>query len=201
MNRLVLTGFEPFDGFSVNPSEEIAKTLNGHRIGKYDIFGVVLPLDYRNALDILDKALEKCKPSLVLCCGQANRATITIERIAVNAVNIDRSDNYGNIPETDVIDSEGPAAYFTNIEPMPLVKALRSQGIPAYVSYHAGAYGCNWLIYNVMQRIEKTKLDAKATFIHLPPLPSQALQKDLQSLATMPLDMQLQALEIIIRSL
>jgi pyroglutamyl-peptidase len=201
MKNLLLTGFEPFDGFTVNPSGEIAKKLNDNKIRDFNIIGVVLPLDYANALSILDTALEKHKPSVILCCGQANRATITIERLAVNAISTDRPDNYGNIPETDVIDADGPTAYFANIPPLPLVKAIREQGIPAYVSYHAGAYGCNWLLYNVMPRIEKGVIDAKATFVHLPPLPSQALQKDLQTLATMPLEMQVKALETIVRCL
>jgi pyroglutamyl-peptidase len=201
MKNLLLTGFESFDGFTVNPSGEIAKKLDDHEIQNYHIIGVVLPLDYRNALSALDTSLEKYRPSVILCCGQANRATITIERLAVNAINTDRPDNYGNIPETDIIDIDGPAAYFVNIPPLPLVKAIREQGIPAYVSYHAGAYGCNWLLYNVMQRIEKGVIDAKATFVHLPPLPSQALQKNLQTLATMPLETQLKALETIVRCL
>jgi pyroglutamyl-peptidase len=196
-----VTGFEPFDGFSVNPSEEIAKSFNGHRIGRYNVVGMVLPLDYHNALAHLDTALQKDKPCVVLCCGQANRAAISVERLAVNILSTSKPDNYGNTPESDIIDPEGPAAYFANIDPFPLVHALLESGIPAHVSYHAGAYGCNWLLYNVMHRIEKGIIDAKATFIHLPPLPAQAVQKDAIALATMPLDLQQKALEIIISSL
>lgn len=198
MKKLLLTGFEPFDGFSVNPSEELAKCLDGHVIGKFEVVGLVLPLDYKNALGILDKVLEEHKPGVILCCGQANRATITIERIAVNVLNTDRSDNYGNVPETDIIDRNGPAAYFANIEPGPLVQALKRQEIPAHISYHAGTYGCNWLMYNVMRQIEMKRMDAIATFIHVPPLPSQAIRKNMPSLATLPFDMQKRALETII---
>ena len=52
-----------------------------------------------------------------------------------------------------------------------------------------------------MHRIESGRLDAKATFIHLPPLPSQAIEKDAMSLATLPLDIEIRALEDIIKSL
>jgi pyroglutamyl-peptidase len=201
MKRLLLTGFEPFDGFEVNPSEEVAKSLDGCKVGTFEVKGLVLPLDYNNALTILDKNLEEYKPGVILCCGQANRESISIERIAVNALSTKRPDNYGNIPEGDVIDNDGPVAYFANIDPFPLVQALLDEGIPAFVSYHAGAYGCNWLIYNVMRRIEMGVIDAKASFIHLPPLPSQAIQKDMMTLATMTLDLQLKAIETIIESL
>jgi pyroglutamyl-peptidase len=201
MKRLLLTGFEPFDGFTQNPSAEVAKSLHRGSIGAFEVTGLVLPLDYNNALNILDKKLDEYKPDVILCCGQANRETISIERIAVNVLSTKKPDNYGNIPESDIIDNDGPAAYFPNIDPFPLVQALLNEGIPAYVSYHAGAYGCNWLIYNVMRRIEIGAIKAKATFIHLPPLPSQAIQKDMMSLATMPLGFQLNAMETIIKSL
>ena len=198
---ILVTGFEPFDGFKINPSEEVAKALDGKKINQHSLVGLVLPLDYKKALGILDAALKKNKPDYVLCCGQANRAVITIERIAINILSTKRPDNYDNTPETDIIDQQGPAAYFANIDPHSLVQVLKERNIPADVSYNAGAYGCNWLLYNVMQRIENGSLDARATFIHLPPIPSQAIQKDMMSLATMPLDMQIDAMLEIIKSL
>lgn len=198
---ILVTGFEPFDGFTINPSEEVAKAVDGKRIDQHSVIGLVLPLDYKNALEILDKALEKHKPDYVLCCGQATRAVITVERIAINVLSTKRPDNYDNTPETDIINYEGPAAYFANLDPHVLVSILKEKEIPAEVSYFAGAYGCNWLLYNIMQRIENGTLDAKATFIHLPPIPIQAIEKDMMSLATMPLDMLVKALVEIINYL
>jgi len=201
VSTILITGFEPFDGFTINPSEEVAKALDGKKIKQHSLVGLVLPLDYKNALGILDKALAKHKPGYILCCGQANRPIITIERIAINILSTKRPDNYDNTPETDIINHQGPAAYFANLEPQSLVRILKDKDIPADVSYYAGAYGCNWLLYNVMQRIEHGELDAQATFIHLPPLPSQAIQKEMMSLATMPLEMQIDAMLTIIKSL
>ena len=175
--------------------------LDGKMINKFSLIGLVLPLDYNNTLQILHAALMKHKPDYVLCCGQANRATISIERIAVNAISTKRPDNYENIPDSDIIELDGPAAYFANIDPHQLVQVLVDSNIPAHVSYHAGLYGCNWVLYNVMDMIETGALDAKATFIHLPPLPSQVIEKDMMSLATMPLDHQIEAIQLIIKSL
>ena len=112
-----------------------------------------------------------------------------------------RADNYGNTPETDVIDVDAPAAYYANIDPHPLVEALKGEGIPAYVSYHAGTYGCNWLLFNILHRIATGTIHGRATFIHLPPLPSQALEKDKMELSTMPLDNAVRAIEIVIQTL
>jgi len=145
--------------------------------------------------------LEKHTPRIVLCCGQANRAVITIERIAINAINTKKSDNYGNTPETDIINDKGAAAYFSNLDSHKLVAILRENDIPSEVSYCAGAYGCNWLLYNILHRIETEGLDIRATFIHLPPLPIQAIEKDMMTLATMPLELEVEALLTIIESL
>lgn len=201
MPKVLITGFEPFDGFTVNPSEEVVKRFHETRVNGFSLVGIVLPLDYTKALGILDEALENHNPDYVLCCGQANRAAISIERMGVNVISTKRSDNYENLPESDIINTEGPTAFFANLDPIPLVKALLDNNIPAYVSYHAGHYGCNWLLYKVMERIENGSLDAKATFIHLPPLPFQAIEKDMMSMATMTLEMQIEALQTIIKSL
>ncbi len=201
MKRLLVTGFEPFDGFSVNPSEEVAKTLDGRQVGNYSIKGLVVPLDYTKAISVVEDEIKDSKPKVILCCGQANRAAISIERIAVNAISTKRSDNYENTPESDIIEFDGPVAYFANLDPLQLVQVLLDCGIPAHVSYHAGLYGCNWLLYKIMDKIESGSLDARATFIHLPPLPSQAIEKDMMSMATMQLDMQIDAMLTIIKSL
>ncbi|MFW9846424.1 MAG: pyroglutamyl-peptidase I [Candidatus Thorarchaeota archaeon] len=201
MPLLMISGFEPFDGYSINPSAELAKALDGKRIGLYEIAGLVLPLDYDTAHEILMKEVEEQSPEIVLCTGQASRPAITLERIAINAQSVTRQDNYGNLPESDVIDASGPVGYFTTIDPHPLVAELEKVGIPAFVSYHAGIYGCNWLIFNVMRQIHEKNLDLKATFIHVPPLPFQAIERSNQYLATMPLETLVSAFETIIQNL
>ncbi len=201
MRSLLLTGFEPFDGYRVNPSEAVARRLDGRTIGDWHVTSVILPLDYSRALQVVEEAIVKTQPEVVLCCGQAERGAITIERIAINAISTSRRDNAGNVPEHDVIDPAGPAAYFTGIDPHPLVHRLQAEGIPAFVSYHAGVYGCNWLIYNVLRWIDLGRLNTRATFIHIPPLPEQAIEKSNPSLPTMPLDTLVRALEIVILAL
>lgn len=198
MKQLLLTGYEPFDNYSVNPSGELAKTLDGKRLGSYLVSGVVLPLDYSEILASLQEALNKGSPSIVLCCGQADRGSITLERLAVNAMSTTRADNKGRLPDSDLIVPDGPAAYFSSIDPHPLVKRLQEEGIPALVSYHAGTYGCNWLLYNVLHMINQRRLDARATFMHVPPLPSQAIEKNNMALPTMPLDTVVRALRTIV---
>jgi len=199
--NLLITGFEPFDGFSINPSAELAKQLDGRIINRYQISGYVLPLNYTTAFNIMKSHIEKINPSVILCCGQVNRSSISLERIALNAIGTIRPDNYDNYPSTDIINNEAPAAYFSNIDLLPLVKILSEEGIPAKVSYHAGTYGCNWIFFKVMHYIQSSNSDTRATFIHIPPLPSQAIEKKKMTLATMPLDTMVKAVVAIIKNL
>ncbi|MFX1441587.1 MAG: pyroglutamyl-peptidase I [Promethearchaeota archaeon] len=201
MPKALITGFEPFDGYSVNPSAELAQVVDGKRIGNFEIVGEVLPLDYNTAFALLKKLVENHSPNVLLCTGQASRPAITIERIAVNARSTTRADNYGNIPETDLISDQGPPAYFANLDPRPLVQAVENEDIPAFVSYHAGVFGCNWLLYKVMEWIGASEMNLLATFIHFPPLPQQAIEKENPNLATMSLGTIAEAIKVIILNL
>jgi pyroglutamyl-peptidase len=201
LRKILITGFEPFEGYSINPSAELAKIVNGKIIGKYEIVSAVLLLDYNTAFSELKKLVDDHTPDVLLCIGQANRPAITVERIAINARSTKRPDNYENTPDTDVISEQGPPAFFTNIDPHPLVEAIEKEDIPAFVSYHAGIYGCNWIIYKVMEWISTSRLNLLATFIHIPPLPAQAIEKDNPNLATMPLRTIAEAIKAVIMNL
>ncbi len=199
--KVVISGFEPFDGYSINPSAELVKLFDGQRINNHDIKGIVLPLDYKKADKLLKDLISKEKPQFVLCCGQANRPLITLEHLGINVLNTDREDNYGNVPDSHIIETEAPAAYFSTIDVHLLVSILKENGIPAAVSYNAGTYGCNWILFSILHWFANGNFDAKAAFVHVPPLPEQSIEKNDSSLATMPLRDQLEAIKIIIQSL
>ncbi|MBD3157516.1 MAG: pyroglutamyl-peptidase I [Candidatus Lokiarchaeota archaeon] len=197
----LVTGYEPFDEYSVNPSAEIAKELDGQDTGSYVVKGVELPLDYKFVPERIKSLVTSIKPDVILCMGQASRAAISLERLAKNAVNTKREDNYGNKPSTDVIDSDAPAAYFSNLDLAQLVSLLRKNGIPAYISYDAGIYGCNLVLFHVLQMIDRGLHDSKAGFIHVPCMPEQAIENDKMSLPTMPFEMSLRAVRLVLMHL
>ena len=68
--KILITGFEPFGGESVNPSWEAVKllpdTIDGHTVVKK-----LLPCVFVKAGDVLDAEIEREKPDFVLCVGQA----------------------------------------------------------------------------------------------------------------------------------
>ena len=201
MANILLTGFEPFDGYSVNPSEELVKHLNGKTIAGQKMIGKVLPLDYSKAGDVLRKLIDQHKPKYVICCGQANRSSITLEQVGLNVINTKREDNYGNKPDSFIIQSGAPAAYFSTIDTHPLAEAIKAEGIPADVSYNAGTFGCNWILFTLLHWIANQEVSTDAMFVHVPPLPEQAIEKDTMSLATIPLGIIADAIRIIIEHL
>ncbi len=198
LENVLVTGFEPFDDFEINPSAEVALSLDGGEIEGLTVVGAQLPLDYTSCLSEARRLIGETAPAVIIACGQANRGAITLERIAINAVSTQREDNYGNLPETDVIIPDGPAAYFSMLDVTGLAQRLREMGIPAEVSYHAGTYGCNWLFYNLLHWRHTGQISGVIGFVHVPPLPEQAIQKRTATLPTMRLDDEMRAIRTVI---
>ena len=110
MKKLLLTGFEPFLQFKINPTDEIVKALNGETIRDYKIIGVTLPVDYEKSEQQILHTIEKVNPDAVVSLGlAAGRFKITPERIAIN-VKDGAADNNGVTMEDQLIDEQGEDA-------------------------------------------------------------------------------------------
>jgi len=74
---------------------------------------------------------------------------------------------------------------------------IRAAGIPAQVSFHAGTYLCNGLLYFAQHTIAQRKLKTKAAFIHVPLDPSQVVNQR-ESFASLPAVLSATALRVIL---
>ena len=166
MKKLLLTGFEPFLQFKINPTDEIVKVLNGKKIRDYEIIGLTLPVDYeKSELQILH-SIEQVKPDVVVSLGlAAGRFKITPERIAIN-VKDGAADNNGVTMQDQLIDEHGDDAHFTTLPVRKMVNHLKENGYPAEISNSAGTYLCNNVMYAVLHKYKNTPL--RAGFIHIP---------------------------------
>lgn len=70
--KILVTGFEPFDGETVNPALEAVKGLP-ERIGDAEIVKAEIPVVFGRAGEKLAEAVAACTPDIVLCIGQAGR--------------------------------------------------------------------------------------------------------------------------------
>lgn len=172
--KVLVTGFEPFGGESINPSGEIARQLHGTIIGGHRVAGALLPCVFGAAITELKKQIRATRPALILCVGQAGgRAEITPERVAINVDDARIPDNAGRQPVDRPIVRGGPAAYWSTLPIKAIVAELRRRGIPAAVSQTAGTFVCNHLFYGLMHELRKQR-KVRGGFIHVPFLPVQA---------------------------
>ncbi|QJR10002.1 Pyrrolidone-carboxylate peptidase [Usitatibacter rugosus] len=176
-NVVLVTGFEPFGGEASNPSWEICKRLPA-TIGKTRVETLQVPCLFRTSIETVAEAIEKLKPALVVCIGQAGgRDRISIERVGINIDDARAPDNGGERPVDEAIAPNGPPAYFTTLPIKAMAKAVRDAGIPAEVSNTAGTYVCNHLLYGVLHFIAASGHATRAGFIHVPYADAQVLDK------------------------
>lgn len=165
MKTLLLTGFEPFLQFKMNPTEEIAKRLNGRQIGDYTIVSKTLSVDYDKSEKEIVKYIEEIKPDAVVNLGlAAGRSKITPERIAIN-IKDGAADNSGKTMQDTMIVEDGPTGYFSTLPIRKMVNTLKENGYPAEISNSAGTYLCNNVMYTVLHSFPTLEY---AGFIHIP---------------------------------
>jgi len=171
---LLLTGFEPFGGESINPSLSVVRALHGRRAGHWRMAAVQLPCVFATALRSLRMAIETHRPAAVLCLGLAgNRQAIGVERVAINLIDARIPDNAGAQPTDQPVLAGGPAAHFTGLPAKAIVARLQAAGLAAELSFSAGSFVCNQVFYGLMTDLAD-RPGTVGGFIHLPPLPEQA---------------------------
>ncbi|MDR4432735.1 pyroglutamyl-peptidase I [Bacillus tequilensis] len=182
--KVLITGFDPFDKETVNPSWEAAKRLNGFETNEGIVAAEQIPTVFRTALDTLRQAIQTHQPDIVICVGQAGgRMQITPERVAINLADARIPDNEGQQPIDEEISPGGPAAYWTGLPVKRMTEKMKENGIPAAVSYTAGTFVCNYLFYGLMDHISRTSPHIRGGFIHIPFIPEQTIDKTAPSLS------------------
>lgn len=175
--KILVTGFTPFGGEKINPAYEAVKRLPA-KINGVQVITAELPTVFGSAAEVLEELMGMHNPAAVICVGQAGgRAAISLERVAVNLRDARIPDNEGNSPRDEPIKADAENAYFSNLPNRAIVNALREHGIPATLSYTAGTYVCNDVLYHLLYWIEKKYPQVLGGFIHVPYDPAQAAAK------------------------
>jgi pyroglutamyl-peptidase len=192
MKKLLITGFDPFGGATVNPAWQAVKQLP-EQIGEYMLCKLEIPTVFGLAAETVLRQAETFHPDVILCVGQAGgRAAVTPERIAVNIRDAKIADNAGNRPGGERIAEDGPAAYFATVPVKEMAAAMENAGIPGMVSNSAGAFVCNDTLYCLLHHYSGT--ETRVGFIHVPYLPEQGAPN-------LPLEQTVQALQAAILAL
>lgn len=197
--KVLVTAFDPFGGEKVNPALEAVKklpdTIAGATVIKQEI-----PTVFKRSIPVLEKAIEENKPDVVLSIGQAGgRFDITVEKVAINLQDARIPDNDNEQPIDEKIFEDGETAYFATIPVKKIVANINKNGIPASVSYTAGTYVCNNIMYAGLYLINKKFPNMRGGFIHVPFIPGQAVGK--KDTPSMSLENIAKAIEIAIETI
>ena len=172
MKHLLITGFDPFGGETINPSWEAVSRLPD-TIGDYRLTSLQIPTVFGGAAQAVLAAAKRDKPDVILCIGQAGgRDAVTPERIAINMASAARPDNAGNQPREEAILPGGPDGSFATVPVRAMAEAITASGLPGRVSNTAGTFVCNDTLYRLLQHYVGT--ETRVGFLHVPHLPQQA---------------------------
>jgi pyroglutamyl-peptidase I len=175
--KILVTGFDPFGGEPINPAIESVKKLPDNIAGA-EIIKLEIPTVRGKSLEKIEKAIQEHNPDIILSVGQAGgRFDITVERVGINMDDFRIPDNEGNQVIDESVFSDGDNAYFVKLPVKAMVQNIQKNKIPASVSYTAGTFVCNHVLYGVLYLVEKKYKGKKSGFIHIPFLPEQVVDK------------------------
>lgn len=187
----LVTGFDPFGGEAVNPSQQIAQALDGEVVAGHRVVGATLPTQFGASLPALHTLLRRHRPILVLAIGQAGgREGISLERVAINLIDARIPDNAGLQPVDARIVDNAANAYFSTLPIKAMLQRLRAAGIPAALSQTAGTFVCNQVFFGLQHALRRRR-GVRGGFVHVPYLPQQAARH--AGAPGMPLEMMIKA--------
>lgn len=146
--KVVVTGFDPFGGEAINPAFEAVKKLPAEIAGA-EIIKVEVPTVF----------------------GTSG------EKVAINLAEARIPDNAGQQPSDVPLVEDGATAYFTNLPIKAMVKNCHDHQLPAAISYTAGTFVCNDIMYHLLHLINTKYPTIRGGFIHVPFLPEQTIDK------------------------
>ena len=171
--RVLVTGFEPFGGASLNPSQLLVEKLAKENFPGVDLATVILPVEFDRAAELLLSTIKEISPKVVICFGQAEgRSFITPEKIAINLDDARIADNSGDARKQKAIVVGGADGYFSTLPLEKMVSAISDAGVPASLSLSAGSFVCNHIFYRMQHALLGQGI--QSGFIHLPLVPEQS---------------------------
>lgn len=172
--KVLVTGFQPFGGEKINPAYEALRLLPDEIAGA-KVIKLEVPVVYKECGNCVGEAIKQHHPDVIINVGQAGgRSCVTVERVAINLAECTMADNAGDKAMGRRIREDGENAYFATIPVKAIVKHVKENGLPCQISYTAGTYVCNYLMYETLYL---AKNNVRAGFIHVPYLTSQVVEK------------------------
>ena len=172
--HVMITGFQPFDQDTINPSWMAVDALPAQIEGA-NLTKIELPVQWFTTLTVLEQTIEQQQPDILMLVGlAAGRDKISLERVGINLCEASIPDNAGVTLADTPIFPEGPTAYFSTLPYRKMKAALDEAGIPAKYSFTAGAFLCNHVLYGSLHLAATRYPQMKVIFVHVPSIPQMA---------------------------
>jgi pyroglutamyl-peptidase len=182
MKTVLITAFEPYDRWSTNSSWDALVALTRDLPSAPKVVTRRYPVDFeKTRAKVADDLAANYDYTLHL--GQApGSSRVHLEAVAINIA----GDSQQSPDDFRTLVPGGPAAYHTSLPLASWAAKIRAAGIPVQVSYHAGTYLCNAILYLAQHLAVEQKLKTQSAFIHLPLSAEQVLAErhDVPSLPT-----------------
>jgi pyroglutamyl-peptidase len=197
---ILIAGFEPHTGDKVNPSEMVARSLEGALLAGRPVVTRVIPVETRNVRERFEEALQLDHPEIVILLSQfGGRTALSLERVAVNVLDFE-SDNVGVARKGDVVTRGGPEARISNLPLEKIIEAWAPAGVPGYISNSAGTFIGNQALYEMLALTEHGVPPALVGLVHLPYLPAQAIAAGSESNPSMTFDLMKKGVEVLVET-
>jgi len=169
-----MTHFDAFGGQAINASARAVAAVDESRLpAGVELLRLELPTVFGRSLELLRKEIDRVKPDVVLCVGQAeDRPGFSLEQIAVNLDDARIPDNDGQEPQRRPVIAGGPHSLDSTLPLSTILHDLESADIPAEFSQSAGSFVCNHVFYGLMHLLSE-RPGVRGGFIHIPCLPEQ----------------------------
>jgi pyroglutamyl-peptidase len=169
--RVLVTGFEPFPGAPVNPTERLVAALRAAPplLDAIAAFRAeVLPVDYDAVGPRLSAIGRAFAPDIAIHFGLATEcAGFRLERFARNRFEADLPDNAGLRREPGAI-CAGPETLPSGLPLDVIARRLSGMGLPVEWSDDAGGYLCNTVFMLSRAQACESFAPAMSGFVHVP---------------------------------
>jgi pyroglutamyl-peptidase len=193
---ILITAFEPYDRWTENSSWLALVELTRQLPPGPKVTTRRYPVDFEQARLRLAEDLA-ANYDFALHLGQAPG----LGRIHLEAIGLNVGGHSSLLPDQfQSLAPDGPPAYRSTLPLAAWAGQIRQLGIPCQVSYHAGTYLCNAVLYLTHHIAAQDRLKTRAAFIHLPLAPSQVLGER-QDCPTLPSSLAAEAVRLIVQEL
>ncbi len=175
MKQLLITGFDPFAHYSINPSWAAVQALP-QEVAGFALTKVLLPNVYDLEWKVLREQIPSPAPDAVLLTGMNSGSTkVCIDQVAVNMRDARIEDNMGRRPRGQEVVAGGQARYHATIPAGELVSRLRKEGYPVALTPRVNGFLCNDIFYFTARHFAGTA--TKVGFVHIPYVPEMVFDE------------------------